>query len=88
MHNLKQKVVAAIKEHGFDAGKIAAATGLSLGVVQSAMAAATYTDLVAAADFAGLGVALTGVIVVLIGTSLVVAGGLAIWALTKKGRSV
>lgn len=89
MNKMKQKISAAIREHGFDAGKIAAATGLSLGVVQSAMAVGVdYTALVGAADFGGLGLAIVGVIVALIGASLLVAGGYAIWGAVKKGRSV
>lgn len=52
-----------------------------------ALAAADYTDLVAAADFAGLGTAAAGVIVGLIGVSLLIGGGILIWRLVKGGRS-
>lgn len=88
MNNMKQKVMAAIKEHGFDAKKVAAATGLALATVEQAFAAVDYTALTAAADFGGLGTAIVGVIIALIGASLLVAGGFAFWGIVKKGRSL
>lgn len=51
-------------------------------------AAVDYTALTAAVDFAGLGAAVSGVIIALIGVSLLIAGGMAMWSITKKGRSV
>lgn len=65
-----------------------AAGALSLAAGLGHAAGVDYTALTGAADFGGLGTALVGIIVALIGASLLVAGGMAIWSIVKKGRSV
>lgn len=88
MNRMQQKVMAALVKYGPDAAKIAAVTGLSVASVQSALAVTDYTALTAAADFSGLGLAVVGVIIALIGASLLVAGAQAFWKIVKQGRSV
>lgn len=64
------------------------ATPAALLVPALSHAAVDYTAITTAADFGGLGVAVSGVIIALIGASLLVAGGMAIWNKVKAGRSV
>lgn len=68
--------------------KYAAVVALPLIAAPAFAEGVDYTALTAAADFGGLGAAIVGVIVALIGASLLIAGGLAIWNVVKKGRSV
>lgn len=87
MRHLQHKVVQALREHGPDAAKIAAVLGVSVGVVEQAMAAVDYSTLTAAVDFSGLGTAIVGIIIALIGVSLLVSGGMAFWKITKQGKN-
>ncbi|WP_295006851.1 hypothetical protein [uncultured Dechloromonas sp.] len=64
----------------------AGAITLSAGVANAA--AVDYTAFTGALDYGSLGTALAAGIVALIGISLLIGGGLAFWALSKKGKNV
>lgn len=73
----------------YDAAKAMVMSGAFTLFANGANAAPVdYTAFTGALDYGSLGTALAAGIVALIGISLLIGGGLAFWALSKKGKNV